>query len=167
MLFGKNRITNIPKKGIFAKLFDEMVKLLRQFRCGLLYKSRRSFHMKLNELQIVGRRCRMFNFDEYMVVFPNAKINIGLFVTGKRPDGFHNLETVFYPIELRDILEITEIKGERGSCVFTSTGRRCLRGPPHKTHGWRFLTAYVEIPLTHQIKSGSNLNFPSYYANFY
>lgn len=30
-----------------------------------------------------------------MVVFPNAKINIGLFVTGKRPDGFHNLETVF------------------------------------------------------------------------
>ena len=64
----------------------------------------------------------MFNFDEYMVVFPNAKINIGLFVTGKRPDGFHNLETVFYPIELRDILEITEIKGERGNCVFTSTG---------------------------------------------
>ena len=99
-----------------------MVKLLRQFRCRLLYKSRWSFSLKLNELQIVGRRCRMFNFDEYMVVFPNAKINIGLFVTGKRPDGFHNLETVFYPIELRDILEITEIKGERGSCVFTSTG---------------------------------------------
>ncbi len=57
-----------------------------------------------------------------MVVFPNAKINIGLYVTEKRPDGFHNLETVFYPIDLRDILEITEIKNEKGRCVFTSTG---------------------------------------------
>ena len=46
-----------------------------------------------------------------MVIFPNAKINIGLFVTEKRSDGFHNLETVFYPIDLRDILEITERKG--------------------------------------------------------
>ena len=49
-----------------------------------------------------------------MVIFPNAKINIGLFVTEKRSDGFHNLETVFYPIDLRDILEITEVKGEQG-----------------------------------------------------
>ncbi len=31
-----------------------------------------------------------------MVVFPHAKINIGLFVTGKRNDGFHNLETIFF-----------------------------------------------------------------------
>ena len=45
-----------------------------------------------------------------MVIFPNAKINIGLFVTEKRSDGFHNLETVFYPIDLRDILEITEVR---------------------------------------------------------
>jgi 4-diphosphocytidyl-2-C-methyl-D-erythritol kinase len=42
-----------------------------------------------------------------MVVFPNAKINIGLNVTSKRNDGFHNLETVFYPIRLTDILEFT------------------------------------------------------------
>ncbi|MCB2197521.1 MAG: 4-(cytidine 5'-diphospho)-2-C-methyl-D-erythritol kinase [Bacteroidetes bacterium] len=41
-----------------------------------------------------------------MIVFPNAKINIGLNVTEKRPDGFHNIETVFYPIGLSDILEI-------------------------------------------------------------
>lgn len=57
-----------------------------------------------------------------MVLFPNAKINIGLYVTEKRPDGFHNIETVFYPIDLCDILEIHEIKGEKGNCVFTSTG---------------------------------------------
>ncbi|MDX5419700.1 MAG: 4-(cytidine 5'-diphospho)-2-C-methyl-D-erythritol kinase, partial [Hymenobacteraceae bacterium] len=32
-----------------------------------------------------------------MLYFPNAKINIGLLVTEKRPDGFHNLESCFYP----------------------------------------------------------------------
>lgn len=41
-----------------------------------------------------------------MLVFPNAKINIGLNIIEKRPDGFHNIETVFYPIGLSDILEI-------------------------------------------------------------
>ena len=42
-----------------------------------------------------------------MVTFPNAKINLGLDVVSKRPDGYHNLETVFYPIPLEDVLEIT------------------------------------------------------------
>ncbi len=45
-----------------------------------------------------------------MIVFPNAKINLGLHITEKRPDGYHNLETVFYPIPLTDALEITEVK---------------------------------------------------------
>ena len=45
-----------------------------------------------------------------MIVYPNAKINIGLNVVEKRPDGYHNLETVFYPINLQDILEIQEIE---------------------------------------------------------
>jgi len=40
-----------------------------------------------------------------MISFPNAKINIGLNVTSKRSDGFHNIETIFYPIELSDIVE--------------------------------------------------------------
>lgn len=41
-------------------------------------------------------------------IFPNAKINIGLNVVEKRQDGYHNLETVFYPIPLTDKIEITE-----------------------------------------------------------
>lgn len=45
-----------------------------------------------------------------MVTFPNAKINLGLDVVSKRPDGYHNLETVFYPIPLEDVLEITIVK---------------------------------------------------------
>ncbi|NSW44392.1 MAG: 4-(cytidine 5'-diphospho)-2-C-methyl-D-erythritol kinase [Bacteroidales bacterium] len=41
-----------------------------------------------------------------MVVFPNAKINLGLAVTEKRLDGYHNLESIFLPITLCDVLEI-------------------------------------------------------------
>lgn len=40
-----------------------------------------------------------------MIVFPNAKINIGLRITAKRSDGYHDIETVFYPVRLSDALE--------------------------------------------------------------
>ncbi|MEQ9186320.1 MAG: hypothetical protein RLP15_01195 [Cryomorphaceae bacterium] len=43
-----------------------------------------------------------------MVVFPNIKINIGLYITGKRPDGFHNIESVFYPVHWKESLEVTD-----------------------------------------------------------
>jgi 4-diphosphocytidyl-2-C-methyl-D-erythritol kinase len=42
-----------------------------------------------------------------MLIFPNAKINIGLNITEKRPDGFHNIESCFYPVGWSDALEIT------------------------------------------------------------
>lgn len=42
-----------------------------------------------------------------MITYPNAKINLGLNIVEKRPDGYHNLETVFYPINLQDALEVT------------------------------------------------------------
>ena len=41
-----------------------------------------------------------------MIAFPNAKINIGLNVVAKREDGYHDIETVFYPVLLQDALEI-------------------------------------------------------------
>lgn len=43
-----------------------------------------------------------------MLKFPNAKINLGLNVISKRPDGYHNLETVMFPVPSHDILEIVE-----------------------------------------------------------
>lgn len=55
-----------------------------------------------------------------MVVFPNAKINLGLYVTEKRPDGFHNLETLFYPVPWRDALEAVPANGEEAT--FTGSG---------------------------------------------
>jgi len=41
-----------------------------------------------------------------MIQFPHAKINLGLYVVSRRPDGFHNIETVFYPVPLYDVIEI-------------------------------------------------------------
>jgi len=43
-----------------------------------------------------------------MVVFPNAKINLGLWVLDKRGDGYHNIESCFYPVPLNDMLEFVE-----------------------------------------------------------
>ena len=40
-----------------------------------------------------------------MLVYPRAKINLGLYVTARRPDGYHDLQTVFYPIPLCDVIE--------------------------------------------------------------
>lgn len=48
-----------------------------------------------------------------MLHFPNAKINIGLFVTQKRPDQYHDLETIFYPVPmLKDALELLPASSE-------------------------------------------------------
>ena len=41
-----------------------------------------------------------------MINFPIAKINLGLNVVEKRPDGYHNLQTVFYPVPIKDALEV-------------------------------------------------------------
>ena len=45
-----------------------------------------------------------------MILFPSAKINLGLHVLNKRTDGFHNIETCMYPIPLFDVLEILPAK---------------------------------------------------------
>lgn len=55
-----------------------------------------------------------------MVFFPNCKINLGLKILRKREDGYHDLETVFYPIAIRDVLEI--IRTESPTLAFTATG---------------------------------------------
>ena len=44
-----------------------------------------------------------------MICFPNAKINLGLNITEKRSDGFHNLETIFYPVGWNDALEVLSV----------------------------------------------------------
>jgi 4-diphosphocytidyl-2-C-methyl-D-erythritol kinase len=56
-----------------------------------------------------------------MICFPNAKINIGLNIVEKREDGFHNIESVMYPIPLTDVLELVENKGPE-RIIFNSSG---------------------------------------------
>ena len=52
-----------------------------------------------------------------MITFPNAKINIGLNITEKRSDGYHNLETIFYPIDLCDSLEFVQNDETQFNCT--------------------------------------------------
>jgi len=53
-----------------------------------------------------------------MITFPNAKINIGLNIISRRDDGYHNLKTIFYPVGIKDALEVVEAD----KLFFTSTG---------------------------------------------
>lgn len=53
-----------------------------------------------------------------MVFFPNCKINLGLKILRKREDGYHELETVFYPLPIKDVLEIVRSQ----ETVFTASG---------------------------------------------
>lgn len=77
-----------------------------------------------------------------MIRFVNAKINIGLNIVRKRPDGYHDLETIFYPIGLEcglphqpepfdDVMEVTYKAGEKSGCRFQFSGRR-IDCPPNK-----------------------------------
>ena len=62
-----------------------------------------------------------------MVSFPPCKINLGLHVINKRPDGYHNLETCFYPVGWTDILEIIRSK----TFGFSSSGN-AIPGAPEQ-----------------------------------
>jgi 4-diphosphocytidyl-2-C-methyl-D-erythritol kinase len=55
-----------------------------------------------------------------MICFPNAKINLGLHILSKRPDGYHSIETVFYPVNLCDALEI--VPAEKGQTALVQSG---------------------------------------------
>ena len=64
-----------------------------------------------------------------MIVFPAAKINIGLYVTEKRPDGFHNIETIFYPIPFCDALEFVESDNQSSPDSLVVTGIESIGKP--------------------------------------
>lgn len=56
-----------------------------------------------------------------MILFPNAKINLGLNIVSKRSDGYHNLETIFYPVGIKDALEII-VKADQDKDTFFQEG---------------------------------------------
>lgn len=57
-----------------------------------------------------------------MIVFPNCKINLGLRILRKREDGYHDLDTVFYPVPIFDILELLPATLPTDDIYFTQTG---------------------------------------------
>lgn len=81
-----------------------------------------------------------------MLLFPNAKINLGLDILRKRDDGYHDIETVMVPVPWRDVLEIVPAQGE--STTLTVTGRHVDR-PTEKNlvmKAYRALEREVSLP---------------------
>jgi len=87
-----------------------------------------------------------------MLCFPNAKINLGLNIICKRTDGYHNIETVFCPVGLADILEfVAEPELADGNVVFTATGI-AVDGPEEKNlcvMAYRLLQKDFGLPALH------------------
>lgn len=71
------------------------------------------------------------NKHTLMLVFPKAKINLGLRITTRRPDGYHDIETLFYPVGLCDALEIVRGPEGSGKDVLTITGNT-IPGDPEE-----------------------------------
>ena len=106
-----------------------------------------------------------------MIQFPNAKINLGLNIVARRPDGYHDIETIFYPIPLCDILEI--VPAQDGCTTLTVYGRN-IDCPTEKNLVMRacrlmqreFHTPNVNIFLTKIIPDGAGLGGGSADAAF-
>jgi len=82
-----------------------------------------------------------------MILFPNAKINIGLNVVSKRADGYHNLETIFYPVQLKDGLEL--VKSDHTQ--FTTSGIK-IDGKPENNlvyKAYQLLHNEFNLPPVH------------------
>jgi len=86
-----------------------------------------------------------------MIVFPCAKINLGLNIVARRTDGYHDLETVFYPIPLCDRLEITVNDDEsaaQSDCFLTIDGREidCANDDNLVVRAYRLLVKDYPLP---------------------
>lgn len=104
-----------------------------------------------------------------MLTFANAKINIGLNLVEKRSDGYHNLETIFYPIKLQDVVEIVD--APETSCIIkgidipgNADDNLCLKA--FKTLQGDFNLPHQQIILLKNIPVGAGLGGGSADAAF-
>jgi len=108
-----------------------------------------------------------------MLVFPKAKINLGLRITGCRPDGYHDIETLFYPVSLCDALELVVDPDEHGKDTLTISGLE-IPGIPEDNIVLRAVRSlretihvpYLRIHLHKNIPSGAGLGGGSSDAAF-
>ena len=108
-----------------------------------------------------------------MLAFPNIKINLGLSITEKRPDGYHNLETVFYPVALEDALEIRTSSETEKKIILHQYGMEIAGNPEdnlvakaYSLLDKEFHLPPVEIHLYKHIPSGAGLGGGSADAAF-
>jgi len=81
-----------------------------------------------------------------MISFPNAKINLGLNIVERRADGYHNIETVFYPVPLTDVLEIVPASGQQATLACYGNAVDC---PPEKNlvmRAYRMMQQRFDLP---------------------
>lgn len=99
-----------------------------------------------------------------MITFPNAKINLGLNIVEKRPDGYHNLETVFYPVPIEDALEVNilnesgrKFRLHQAGLEIEGEAENNLVVKAYKLLDEQFDLPPVEIHLFKHIPSGAGL----------
>lgn len=109
-----------------------------------------------------------------MIAYPNAKINIGLNIIRRRSDGYHDIETLFYPLRgLYDILEIIRVEGEGNKMEFSQSGL-AVDGPlennlcvkAYNLLAQRYGMPYVKMHLHKQVPMGAGLGGGSSDAAF-
>ncbi len=77
-----------------------------------------------------------------MIVFPNAKINLGLDILSRRPDGYHEISTVMAPVGWHDVLEVVPSRG--GNTTLTVSGNT-VDCPPEKNLVMKAYRAMAEL----------------------
>src|SRR5665811_813470 len=106
-----------------------------------------------------------------MITFPNCKINLGLWVTQRRPDGYHNIQTVMMPVPWCDILEIVPASGSETTLTITGI---LIESPVENNlcyKAWRLMAdkyniSTVNIHLHKVIPAGAGLGGGSADASF-
>ena len=108
-----------------------------------------------------------------MLTFPNAKINLGLNITEKRPDGYHNLETIFYPVPVEDALEVNilnegneKFRLHQAGMEIAGEAENNLVVKAYKLLDARFNLPPIDIHLFKHIPSGAGLGGGSADAAF-
>lgn len=105
-----------------------------------------------------------------MICFPNAKINLGLNIINKRTDGFHDIESILFPIPLFDVLEFRESKTFSIEVLRVTDNIPTQENTIYKT--WRklkenFLLPAFEIKLLKNIPASAGLGGSSADASFF
>jgi 4-diphosphocytidyl-2-C-methyl-D-erythritol kinase len=122
---------------------------------------------------IPWRSLSLHHKNNIMIAFPNCKINIGLNIIAKRNDGFHDIETIFYPLSLCDALEVLPSPQQEGDDVFLLEGMP-LDGNPQQNLCMKALRLMrsvvhidpVKIVLLKKTPSGAGLGGGSTDAAF-